>query len=281
MKTVLLKNTEQSRKGDYKMKKFLSLLCMITCVFGLTACGSTEEYTAYEQQKMEVAKQLATQYVIPSFSAFKDPAVQEEYAEYTAEEVEYLLLENANINVEGYACKTGIESFTSGYETIGNIVSIGEATAKIDDKQIIVLVEVQGETQNAEAEIIFSNDMFMELESAALNPSATMSDLMVKAALNTLIGMGTVFVVLILISAIISAFGIIPKIQAAFSKKNEKEETETTGVDNAVAQIVEQEEVDATDDLELVAVIAAAIAASKGATSTDGFVVRSIRKVRR
>ena len=40
-------------------------------------------------------------------------------------------------------------------------------------------------------------------------------------------------------------------------------------------------EEDVTDDLELVAVIAAAIAASEGQTSTDGFVVRSIRKVNR
>ena len=38
---------------------------------------------------------------------------------------------------------------------------------------------------------------------------------------------------------------------------------------------------DATDDGELIAVIAAAIAASEGKTSTDGFVVRSIRKVNR
>ena len=38
---------------------------------------------------------------------------------------------------------------------------------------------------------------------------------------------------------------------------------------------------DVTDDDELVAVIAAAIAASEGKTSTDGFVVRSIRKINR
>ena len=42
------------------------------------------------------------------------------------------------------------------------------------------------------------------------------------------------------------------------------------------AAVVEEE----SDDLELVAVIAAAIAASEGAVSTDGFVVRSIRKRR-
>ena len=38
----------------------------------------------------------------------------------------------------------------------------------------------------------------------------------------------------------------------------------------------EETAVDETDDLELVAVIAAAIAASEGAVTTDGFVVRSI-----
>ena len=35
------------------------------------------------------------------------------------------------------------------------------------------------------------------------------------------------------------------------------------------------------DDMELVAVIAAAVAAFEGKQSTDGFVVRSIRKARR
>ena len=51
------------------------------------------------------------------------------------------------------------------------------------------------------------------------------------------------------------------------------------GVDNAIAQIVSSEEQDEeVDDLELIAVITAAIAASEN-TSTDGLVVRSIRKV--
>ena len=58
------------------------------------------------------------------------------------------------------------------------------------------------------------------------------------------------------------------------SKK--KENVQEKAVDNAVAQIIENEE--QSDDLELVAVIAAAIAASEGAASTDGYVVRSIRR---
>ena len=256
---------------------------MITCVFGLTACGSSETLTEYEQNKIETAKVVATEYVIPSFENFKDAAVIEDFSEYTAEEVAYVVQQNIGISVDGYAYMTAIESFNSAYDTIGNLVSVGEATGEIDDKQIVVRVQVQGEKDTAEAEIVFTNDMFMEMESASLNPNATFGDMMVKAAMNTLIGMGTVFVVLILISLIISLFGVIPKIQEKLSKKNKKEEAaEVTGIENAVAQIASQEESEElTDDLELVAVIAAAIAASEGAVTTDGFVVRSIRKVGR
>ena len=244
---------------------------MITCIFGLTACGSEETYTDYEQRKMDTAIQIATQYVIPSLENFEDEAALESFSEYTADEVAYMVQENVGITVDGYAYKTAIESFNSAKKTIGGITAVGDADATIDDDQIIVHVDVTGANQNAQAEVIFSNDMFLSMESAALNPVESMGGLMTKAALNTLIGMGTVL--------IISLFNFIPKIQAAFSKKGKKEETKNAGIDNAVTQIAAQEEAEA-DDTELVAVIAAAIAASEGAASTDGLVVRSIRKVR-
>jgi len=255
------------------MKKFLSLLCMIACVFGLTACGSNKTLTEYEQQKVDAAIAIATDHVIPGIDQYLDT----DLSEYTAEEIAYVVSETMGIDVDGYAFIAAIESYNSAYEEIGERVGIGEATATIDDKQIIVHVEVEGEKENAEAEIIFSNDMFLNLESSALNPIQTMGNLMTNAALNTLIGMGTVFVVLILISAIIGAFGLIPKIQAMFSKKEEPKAV----VEKAPVQApVVEEVVEETDDLELVAVIAAAIAASEGAVSTDGFVVRSIRRRR-
>lgn len=251
---------------------------MITCVFGLTACGSEEALSQYEQQKLESAKQVAVD-MIPVFEDFKDEELRAAFAEWTADEVAYVVQNSLGREVDGYAFLTAIESFTSAYETIGNVVSIGEATAKIDDKQIIVYVDITGEKKDAQAEVILSNDMFMKFESASLNPSATMGDLMTNAGLNTLIGMGTVFVVLILICLIISCFGVIPKIQSKLTHKEEAKEAQPKAVEVAAPQAAVQE--DLTDDLELVAVIAAAIAASEGAASTDGFVVRSIRKVRR
>lgn len=260
------------------MKRVLALLCMITCIFGLTACGSETVLTEYEQQKVDDVCELAADKVVGMVMDYTDEAKRAELDKYTVEEIEHILKEEYDLTVNGFAMLTAIESFDSAIDEIGSVVSVGEATAEIDGKKIIVNVAVDGEIKDAKAEIIFSNDMFMNVESAALNPVSTMGDLMLKAALNTLIGMGTVFIVLILISFIISAFALIPKIQAVFKKKDVK----TTGIDNAVAQIVEKEEsVDVSDDLELVAVIAAAIAAYEGSASTDGFVVRSIRKVNR
>lgn len=276
------KSTEPCRKGDSKMKKLLTLICMLACIFGLTACGSDEALTEYEQQKADYAEYLAVNEVIPSLAAFMNDDIAESFNEYTMAEIEYVVASSYNFGTDGYAFSTAIESFHSAAESVGTIQSIGEIVSEIDGDQIIVDVTLIGAKKEAVAELIFSNDMFMTLESAALNPVSTVGELMTGAALNTLIGMGTVFTVLILISCIISCFKLISILQnRASEKKTQKPaEKESTGVDNAVSQIVDQEEISG-DDLELAAVIAAAIAAFEGSASTDGFVVRSIRRQRK
>lgn len=247
---------------------------MIACIFGLSACGSGEDLTAYEQQKTEYAQMLATN-MVSLLSQYEKDAF---FDEYTAEEIEYAVGTQYSVNVDGNAFASAVNSFQTAKESVGAITEVKGTTVSIDGNEIIVEVEVAGEKKSATAEIVYSNDSFLTMKAASLNPKSTVGELMGRAALNTVIGMGTVFAVLILISAIISAFSIIPKIQANRAKKKAPAE-ETTGVDNAVAQIVEQETVvDETDDLELVAVIAAAVAACEGAVSTDGFVVRSIRR---
>ncbi|MCR5835485.1 MAG: OadG family protein [Lachnospiraceae bacterium] len=101
-----------------------------------------------------------------------------------------------------------------------------------------------------------------------------LSTKMKSAFANMLMGMGTVFIVLIVMMLIISCFAFIPKIQAAFAgkKKDDKEVA-----NNSSTPVAEPGNTNRADDGELVAVIAAAIAASEG-TSTDGFIVRSIRR---
>lgn len=112
----------------------------------------------------------------------------------------------------------------------------------------------------------------------------SMGKKLADAGINTLVCIGVVFCVLIFIALVISLFKYINKAEAAVANKKaakaEAKKLGETAVENTVAQIEAREEEELVDDYELVAVIAAAIAASTG-TSTDGFVVRSIRKVKR
>ena len=98
---------------------------------------------------------------------------------------------------------------------------------------------------------------------------------MQSAAVNTVIGIAIVFFILLFLSFVISLMKYIPKLEAALTKKNAPAPTKAPAPAPAAPAPVEEEEL--VDDGELVAVIAAAIAAAEG-TSTDGFVVRSIRK---
>lgn len=110
----------------------------------------------------------------------------------------------------------------------------------------------------------------------ALEASVSKADALADAGINTLLGMGTAFAVLILISLIISLFPIIGKI-------GKKPAAPAPSSKPAVAPEIVDEEEDLSDDDELVAVIAAAIAAYEGSNASafgDGFVVRSIRKRR-
>lgn len=286
------------------MKKFLTMLCMLTCVLGLTACGEYEP-TEMEQQKGNEAVSMSTNFILPYMTSFFDDELVETVQEnYNVHEVESqvedyfslyisMVSQNYNINfgydsidVEGNAILTGMVSFNNTYDELGDIkTSEGfQGTYKVSGDEIIVSVPVtgtktdsNGNVRTATAELIFTNDIFLTLKSCALNLDQSMGELMAKAAMDTLMGMMTVFAVLILISIIIWAMGGIPKLQAKLAKKPESKKEES--IDNTIAQIVEKEE-STEDDTELVAVIAAAIAAYEGSQSTDGFVVRSIRKRR-
>lgn len=101
-----------------------------------------------------------------------------------------------------------------------------------------------------------------------------LGDVMKKAAMNTVMGMGTVFLVLILISIIIYFLGFIGK--AGNKNKPVKMPEKVPEKEIAVEAAAAVPE-DLTDDFELVAVIAAAIAASEGVPA-DSLIVRSIRR---
>lgn len=235
------------------MKKWLLVLGMITCMMGLTACGQSKE----EETPLKTQQEA------------------EQIAEENITKMNLTVSQGAQDQMESDLEIAAVEGWEKALEDMGSYEGIISIESSFDEKDGVIDATVQGSERNAVVEFVYDNGV---LTTISTNVIYSFGESMEKAALNTLLGMGTVFVVLILISGIISCFNFIPKIQAMFSKKSKKEEIKTEAVDNTIAQIIEKEEL--SDDLELVAVIAAAIAASEGAASTDGFVVRSIKRRR-
>ncbi len=241
------------------MKKRLLILGMITCILGLTGCGSKEEAKPFISEDMAIqTAEGNVEGLIQLYAQCKNQ-VQEVVEAYEGSETEFV----------GEA----LLSYSNASEDIGDYKGILSSEATVDEESAIVNVTIEGTKHNAVIEVIMNKQA---IESLSTNVVYSFGESMEKAALNTLLGMGTVFVVLILISLIISCF----KLVSVFENRGKNKKTETKEAAPTPAKAVKApvEEENLTDDLELVAVIAAAIAASEGAASTDGLVVRSIRK---
>lgn len=126
------------------------------------------------------------------------------------------------------------------------------------------------------------NNMQLGISSILLAASSN-SDRYAKALLNTLIGMVTVFVILISVSILISLLKYVPILVKIFTNQN-KPKSKSIDMDQMNTPTLIESEVseELVDDSELVAVITAAIMASMGEEApADGFIVRSIKRANR
>ncbi|MDE6845950.1 MAG: OadG family protein [Lachnospiraceae bacterium] len=233
---------------------------MITCMIGLCACGQEEAETLspLEQSLLELGEGTIT-----DMDQIVADGTMEQYA-------------------GNPAVYNGFAGWKDALTDIGKLEGTNGGTVELNEEEMVATINVNviGTDHNATVEIVFDYSTSMgSFESITTNVIYSTGEIMLKAGMNTLIGMGTVFVVLILISLIISCFSLISKVEA---KKKQKADAKAAAAKNevksepVVTPIVEKEEL--ADDTELVAVIAAAIAAYEGSGSTDGFIVRSIRK---
>ena len=254
-------------------KKFKALLVTIACVFTLTACGGSE-YTQLDgnqiDQQTEAALVKYAEQAVMSVEQYQgqDPAA----------------LEN-DYDIP-YWVSDGLKSWNNAIQDLGQISGdenqfiLDQAEAvRISRDEYEARIGIDGTDHDAEALVTYNYDttsQSLSVKSVTFNVFYTMGEKMAQAGMNTVLGMGTTFVVLIILSLLISLFKYIPALQKKFQHSEEEEEPETISAPAAATAAAEPE----TDDQELIAVIAAAVAASEGKKSTDGFVVRSIRKSR-
>ncbi|MCI8333264.1 MAG: sodium pump decarboxylase, gamma subunit [Lachnospiraceae bacterium] len=259
------------------MKKLLGLLVLLTLAFTLSACA--------EQQKVpneEIYQEKSDRYVetISSMTAEELAAqvsnLEENFEDFEQEVSLYpYIYGQGKFDFTAEAYMSLLKSFEANQEDLGAYVQLKEYEGGTEkDGEISYSAVYEFEKHDLRLTLLYDKNNVITTVTA--DPIYTTGEILEKAALNTVLGMGVVFAVLILICLIISCFGFIPAIEAKFSGK--KKEAAPAAAPAAVpaaaplAPVVEE-----TDDLALIAVVTAAVAASLG-TSTDGFVVRSIKR---
>ncbi len=243
-------------------KKIVGLLLAIICVFGMTACGNDKEEFRYLTDDVVAKCEEATIEDIEMFAGFTD------------EEWEELL--NSKID----SLRVTAEAWVEQTEVLGKLVSFDKdkitSETHEEELQVSVTVPAKFENNTGTFTLVFNYDKAagtLSLGYTQIAETETFAGNMMGAVINTVMGVGMVFAVLIFLIVVISSMKYVNVIG---TKKEEPKKAAPQPAPVAPAVVEE----DVTDDLELVAVIAAAIAASEN-TSTDSFVVRSIKKVNR
>jgi sodium pump decarboxylase gamma subunit len=281
-------------KGALEMKhKILVLGLVVSCLLGLTACGSEISYNTVEGSRYNPQK-FTNEFISDYAKIFEDQLFEKWYLEGVTpdnfEQKEYFDVASSysdsgtvTYDDEFYeTCRSGYESWYKAIndigfnskETLATDVNITETTYYINKEGVLVVdATIQGTKHSALLEMYLKNTALPSDIGVTVNKSN--SEKLENAGLNTLLGMGMAFAILIIISLIISLFPLL--FGSGRKKKESDKEIAEKAMENTITQIADKE--DLSSDAELVAVIAAAIAAYEGSASTDGFTVRSIRKV--
>lgn len=238
-----------------KMKKSLLSLALVVCM----VCLSCVTVFA-AKDKVLTEDQVAS---------YKSGAVKviEQIAGLSDEEIQNYLDQDDDF------VTAALTSWDNAKDELGAYVEVGDQTVTTDGNNVIINSDVTYENKTADVELIV-NSKTNTSESMAFNINYTMGEKMEQAGLNTLMGIGIVFLMLIFLSFLISQFKHISKL----TEKKDSKPAAPAAPAPAPAPAEEEQEEELADDGELVAVIAAAIAAYEGSTSTDGFVVRSIKR---
>lgn len=258
------------------MKRVLLVLSMVVSLFALSACSNKN---AAEAETMD--PQTASYISQISENLLQTIA---EMDEATAEESETGLLKQGE---DGLA--SGLTSWIGVMKDTGAFVSVLSSDTELgEDDQYVCVIQAQFEKRNVEFKAFYTMDpqsQNLNPVSLTFSPEYTVGENMAKAGMNTLLGMGTVFLVLIFISLIISGFKKVNEIEANVKAKKAGAEApaaapapvQTAAPAAAPARTAAPAAGNAANDGELVAVITAAIAAATGVPA-DSVNIRSITR---
>ncbi len=253
-------------------KKISLLLCAVAVMLCFTACGSSQkdEETEYNKATIEQTAEFMIEYCTNA-----DQNMVKEFRNMKELNLDFQLIQSG-IPITAGSFVDALDTWEAAVDECGEYESHGDYVHEITNDGYLLSAEAKFKDRKATISFIFDEQSYME--TMTVDAKYSVAEILAKAGMNTLLGMGTVFVVLIFISFLISRFKIIPTL---FGPK--KKEEPVSAAASTAAAAPEVTVTPETDDTELIAVIAAAIAAAREEAGMDeasagGFFVRSIRR---
>lgn len=171
-----------------------------------------------------------------------------------------------------------VTNYKEALDDLGAFKSVDQVTVQKEKKGYLVVVDSSYEKRTLKLEMGL-DDKLSTYTDLTFTPHYSVVENLESALANMVVGMGTVFVILIFISWVISQ---IKHVNRLGKKKAAKAAAAAPAPVSAPAAASEPEEEELVDDAALVAVITAAIAAYEETGSrrslNNGLVVRSIRR---
>lgn len=258
------------------MKKKISLVTgfVLLLILSFTGCGRKTVKAVYDQEVMQTCANTLLQ----SFNNMSGKDL-DKFENMSELQLGMTLLQS-RLPIQADDFVSMIEAWKAGVKECGKLKTVGRYKVETSNSGAVLSAEATFEKRKAD--ISFSFDKKMNLNSITISAHYSTAEILEKAGLNTVLGMGTVFVVLIFISFIISLFKFIPAIERKFSKnKRVQGKPALAGPEGAVTVSdtagMPGQDNDNDNNSELAAVIGAAIAAAEG-RSADGFIVRSVKR---
>jgi len=237
-----------------RIKRFLILPLVILLMAGLGACAGNKNQSETLSEEQKVNMDEGIEAMIKQLSTMNE----EEKTTYLAQGDSFTT--------------TAINRWQEVQAELGGYKKFIESSYSKSDSDITAVYRAAFEKENATVTMVYDTSTGTP-NSIVIDIEYSLASKMQKAGLNTLMGLVIVFAVLFFLSFIISLLQHVRYFENKFIKKKKKISNQETPEIKTTAP----ESVPEVDDLELVAVITAAISASTG-MKTDGFVVRSIKK---
>ena len=163
--------------------------------FGLAGCTSNSETLEYDEETI----QQATEFLIEYCNSVDEDTI-EEWNSRTDFAVEQELY-SAGLPFTPESFLGAMDSWQSGIDECGAYAEHGEFNFEATADELTVTVPARFEERSATLEFIYDENLY--LDSMTVSGIYSTGEILEKAGLNTVLGMGTVFCVLIFISIII------------------------------------------------------------------------------